>query len=179
MSTGMSEEIRVLRKMADEFFEDNPSERDGVLKAFYAYHAPHFRIDPKSHYFLGELREAECQWCGRRREDVRHDDFPAPCLARPDLKGVDETIYSEEERAFELLDKAEAEVKRLVLRMGVSGETLAILHHTHGYDPETVASIIDFPEDILAEYHTRMEIERDRSRGGQKKIDVMMRASHE
>lgn len=46
----------------------------------------------------------------------------------------------------------------------MSGETLAVLHHTHGYDPETVDGVVSVPPQIMADYHTAMETERDRSR---------------
>ena len=48
--------------------------------------------------------------------------------------------------------------------MGMSGETLASLHHTYGYDPETVSGIVEVPAEIMDEYNTRMETERSRSR---------------
>jgi hypothetical protein len=46
----------------------------------------------------------------------------------------------------------------------MSGETLAILHHTHGYDPETVDGVVPVPPQIMTDYYTAMETERDRSR---------------
>lgn len=46
----------------------------------------------------------------------------------------------------------------------MSGKTLAVLHHTHGYDPEIVESIVTIPPQIMSEYHQAMEKERERSR---------------
>lgn len=49
--------------------------------------------------------------------------------------------------------------------MGMSGETLAVLHHTHGYDPETVAGVVNMPPpQILTDYYQAMETEKERSR---------------
>jgi alanyl-tRNA synthetase len=74
------------------------------------------------------------------------------------------TIRGEEKKAFALLEKAEKEVPRLVQRRGMSGSTLAILHHTHGYDPEIVAAIAFVPRKTMEDYHADMEKERERSR---------------
>jgi len=161
---------------AFKYFEDHPSERDGVMKAYYAYHAPHFRLEPKGHNFGSALRESQCHWCGRSRETVRWDDLPAECCARPSLPDIEETIFSEEEKAFVLLERAVYDVPRLVSKLGMSGDTLAILHHTHGFDAETVSCIVDVSPQMLSDYHVAMELERERSRGAQVK-DVISAAA--
>jgi alanyl-tRNA synthetase len=95
---------------------------------------------------------------------VRWDDLPPQCQKRPELPDIADTIQGEEEKAFALLDKATREVPKIVAKRGMSGETLAVLHHTHGYDPETVDGVVSVPPQIMADYYTAMETERDRSR---------------
>ena len=82
---------------------------------------------------------------------------------------IKDEVLNEEQKAFALLARAEKEVPKLVTKLGMSGETLATLHHTYGYDPETVASIVPVLPHILAAYHAAMETERARSRAAQVK----------
>ena len=149
--------------VAQAYFDQNPEAKDSVMKAYYAFHVRHFRDDGRSHNFPGTLRGSKCQWCGRSREDVRYDALPPECASRPAIPDIEESIMSEEERAFDLLDRAATGVPKLVERHGMSGKTLAMLHHTHGFDPETVSGIVDVPPELLAEYHVEMDKERERS----------------
>lgn len=153
-----------LRSIASNYFGEHPDAKDEVMKAYFAYHTQHIRDNPVAHNFAGPWRDCECQWCGRSRELVRWDDLPAQCQNRPELPDIAATIQAEEEKAFALLDKATREVPKLVAKLGMSGETLAVLHHTHGYDPETVDGVVNVPPQIMADYHAAMEAERDRSR---------------
>lgn len=132
-----------LRKLAEQYFEDHPQERDGVMKAYYAYHAGHFRTDPGAHNFTNGSRECCCVWCGRSREMVRHDDLPAQCQQRPPLEEIVDVILEEERKAFLLYEKAKTEVPKLVAKMGMSEETMKFLWETHGFDRETVESVIN------------------------------------
>lgn len=153
-----------LRPSVAKYFEDHSVAKDEVMKAYFAYHTQHIRDHPGAHNFAGPWRDCECHWCGRNRERVRWDDLPAKCQKRPDLPDIADAIQGEEEKAFALLAKATREVPKIVAKLGMSGETLAILHHTHGYDPETVDGVVPVPSQIMADYHTAMEEERDRSR---------------
>lgn len=161
------------RALAIQYFQDKPSAKDGVIKAYYAYHAPHCRLTRDGHNFTSGSRESKCSWCGRSRELVRHDNLPAECQHRPNMPDVADVIRSEEVNAFALIDKAERDANKLVDRIGMSGQTLAILHHTYGHDPETVAAVIDVPEQILTDYHAAMEVERERSRVARKPTVVI------
>lgn len=161
---GAAEVAKPLRPVVEKYFGEHPGAKDEVVKAHFAYHIQHIRDNPGAHHFAGPWRHCECHWCGRSREQVRWDDLPAQCQHRPELPDIAGTIRGEEERAFALSDKATREVPKLVAKLGMSGETLAILHHTHGYDPETVAGIVDVPPQMLTDYHTAMEEERCRSR---------------
>lgn len=153
-----------MKHIATKFFQDNPSLKDGVLKAYYAYHAPHFRLDDKAHNFTNSSRASVCQWCGRSREDVRWDDIDPQCQSRPLLKSVEDVILEEECKAFSLLEKASIHIPKIVSKLGLSGETLAVLHHTHGYDPETVAGCVDLSSENIKDYHEHMENQRNQSR---------------
>ncbi len=161
-----------------EYFDKHPEARDDVWKATQAYHIPHFRMDGGAHNFSGFHRDAECVWCGRSRELVRWDDLPPECQNRPAWADVpiDDTILGEEQKFFALLTRAEKEVPKLIERHGMSGETLALLHHTHGYDPETVSGVVNVPAELLAEYNDRMERERAMSRAAQVKEIIRIAA---
>ena len=158
------EAAKPLRPIVDKYFEEHLDAKDEVMKAYFAYHTQHIRDNPGAHNFAGPWRDCECQWCGRSRELVRWDDLPAQCQNRPELPDIAATIQGEEEKAFVLLDKATREVPKIVAKLGMSGETLAVLHHTHGYDPETVDGVVNVPPQIMADYQAAMETERDRSR---------------
>ena len=158
------EVAKPLRPIVEKYFEEHPDAKDEVKKAYFAYHTQHIRDNPGAHNFAGPWRDCECAWCGRSRESVRWDDLPAQCQKRPELPDIADTIRGEEEKAFSLLEKATREVSKIVAKLGMSGNTLAILHHTHGYDPETVDSVVPVPPHIMADYHATMETERERSR---------------
>lgn len=171
MQNGEVQAVAVERflQIAHEYFAAHPEERDGVMKAYYAYNVPHFRDDPMAHNFPSSLRESRCVWCNRSRESVRWDEHPPECAARPQMPEIADVILGEEQKALALLKRAERDVPRLITKMGMSGETLAVLHHTHGYDAETVAGVLDVPPQMLADYRDAMEAERARSRGAQVK----------
>jgi len=158
--------------IAHKYFQEHPEAKGGVMKAYYAYHAPHFRLEPKGHNFNSGSPTSKCAWCGRSREMVRHDDLPPECQKRPEMLDVADVLRSEEEKAFALLAKAESDVPKLVAKMGMSGEALAVLHHTYGHDPEIVAALVDVPQQMLEDYHIAMATEKDRSRAAHKKVTV-------
>jgi len=160
---------------AHQYFQDNPASRDGVLKAYYAYHVAHFRAEPKAHNFPSGSPVSRCSWCVRTRLQVRFDDLPPECAKRPKTDDVGDVIASEERNAFALISKASRDVPKIVAKHGMSGETLALLHHTHGYDPETVSTVVEVPHQMLSDYHAAMEAERARSRAAQVKEVVMAR----
>ena len=166
-----------MQNIVTSYFQSHPEARDGVMKAWYAYHAPHFRCDPSSHNFSSALRESRCAWCGRSREDVRWDNLPSECQKRPQIAEIDDTIFDEEKKAFALFGRADVEVPKLVEKFGLSGSTLATLHHTHGFDPETVAGIVDVPKQMIEDYHTAMEKERELSRSSQVKKLISVQIS--
>jgi hypothetical protein len=164
--------LLIVKQIATDYFQAHPETKDGVMKAYYAYHAPHFRLDAKAHNFLGALKSSVCEWCKRTREDVRWDNLDPECASRPVLQGIQEVILSEEAKAFLLYESAKSIAPKVVEKLGLNGQTLAVLHHTHGCDPEIVASVIDVPAEILSDYYSAMELERFRSRSSQKKTVI-------
>ncbi len=88
---------------------------------------------------------------------------------------VADVIRGEEENFYALLARAEKDVPKLVAKLGLNGETLAVLYHTYGHDPETVAAFVDVPPKMLADYHVAMETEKARSRASQKQTVVTVK----
>lgn len=155
---------------AHTYFKANLEMRDGVMRAYHAYHA---NGEAGAHAFAGAGQTALCSRCSRTREQVRHGELPPECRGGvgPDIAG---TIRREEESAWLLIARAEVDVRRVVARRGMSGETLATLHHTFGHDPEIVASVVPVPAPVLAAYHLEMEKERARSRAAQKRTIIQI-----
>ncbi len=142
------------------YFNENPSAKEEVMKAYYAYHVEHFRCDPHGHNFSGRRKDSPCLWCKRTRELVRWDSLSGECLKRPVIKEIEDVIHDEEIRYFRLLLKAEKDVPKFIKKHGMNGEALAKLHHTYGYDIEVTSGIIDVPLDVMNSYFGRMENEK-------------------
>lgn len=142
-----------LKQTALDYFKEKPAERDGVMKAYYAYHENHFRLEPKGHNFRGVLRESKCVWCGRSREQVRHDDLPPHCLERPqDLPDTSSVILSEEVKFQEHEDRSIPVAIKILTKMGDSEETRRFLYETHGIRDEVYDSCVDaFNQQLVEE----------------------------
>src|ERR1051326_5480244 len=132
-----------MTSIVKKYFEDHPDDKNHVIKAYYAYHTPHFRLTSKGHNFTNGSRYCKCIWCERSREEVRHDDLPAECLNRPKIEGIQNVIQSEEERYYYLLSRADKEIPKIIKKLGLNGKTLAILHHTCGYDLDTAQTVLN------------------------------------
>ena len=159
------------------YFEEHEASRDEVVKACYAYHIE-FNENQFAHNFPSKERDSRCSDCNRSREQVRWSDGHAFCQGRGSvtllgdawwrsdqtIDKITETLEREETNTFRLIEKAETNIPRLLAKIGMSGESLAILHHTHGYDPETVGSVISIPNEVMADYHVAMDAEKRRSR---------------
>lgn len=157
-----------MKETVRQYFQDNPLAKDDVMKAHYAYHR--LKDEKNAHYFSSEQRFSLCTWCGRSREEVRWDDLSPECSKHQDPLDVSSIITDEENKAHALFNKASSHVPKLIKSMGLSGQTLAILHHTHGYDIEIVQSVIDHvPANMKADYEIEMERQRAISRSHQHK----------
>lgn len=147
-----------------KYFTDHPEALDAVRKAYYAYHAPHPRLDSKAHFFDSDSRKSRCVWCDRSREQVRWDEFQPECSSRQHLPYIKETILTEENMFHALIEKGKDFIPKYIDKHGMSGQSLAILHHTHGYDPETVISVMEFDErEHLPGYEAAMAEHRRKS----------------
>ena len=145
---------------ARTYFAEHPDAMDEVRKATFAYHFNHIRAHPEAHNFGSVLPSAACRWCGRTREQVRWDDLPPECSDRPELPEVAATIAAEERKAWARVAAAEEEVPALIAK----GLSLADLHRTHGFDPDTVATVSPVSAAMLAQYEQDMAGERELSR---------------
>ena len=163
------------RQIAEDYFAARPAARDEVTKAYHARIVVHRTDHPGAHWFAGFSPGSVCRWCGRTRDLVRYDGLPAECASRPDdLPEVASVLMDEESRAFALYDRARAIVPAMIARHGMSGETLAMLHGTHGIDPETVDSICPVPAGMIAGYEAEREKDRARSRAAHKPEVIRM-----
>ncbi len=149
---------------AQEWLKERPAYMEEWRKCLFAYHAGHFQQTPGSHNFTSGDRQSVCLWCGRTRELVRWDDSTPECASRPEIHDTASVIHGEEARYFALLERAKLEVPAIVARMGMAGSTLAFLHGTHGYDPETVAGVVEVPAGVIREYEEAREVDRELSR---------------
>jgi hypothetical protein len=138
----------------------------GAERAYFAYHAPPSRDG--AHNFYHHARNAKCMWCRKQRFEVRHGEGPVRCQERPDdfPYDIEEVIREEEEEYLSLIEGASEEIENLVDDPeSMSGEEIAILHHTHGYPPSIVegAMEIEFSEDQMQGYQEAMDDHRSNS----------------
>lgn len=131
------------KQIAIDYFAANPKAKDDVVKAYYAWHAPHGALTADGHMFSNEQRWSQCIWCQRSREQVRYDDLPAQCQHRPVQQPITNVVRSEEERYFALLATASRVVPKVIAQRGNSPDTFNYLHATHGFDREIVEEIIN------------------------------------
>lgn len=160
-----------MEKILQRYKEDAQFKKD-VKKAWYAYHAGHFRLHSDTHNFPTDQRESECVWCGRSRETVRWDYLPPKCFNRPSEKQLDveQVIATEEENFAFLMNRAESIIPKLLQRSHLDGKLLAELHTTHGLYPEIVEFFIDGNLDkyVMQEYHE----ERERRKNSKKSFKL-------
>lgn len=168
------------KEIARQYFEEHPEEKDGVLKAWYAFHAPHWRVMPDMplHNFTSSQRWSKCINCGRSREEVRYDELSPRCLQHVKPMDIAEVLADEARSFLALLERAKTFVPKFIEKNKLNGETLAILHHTYGCDPETVASVCNVEiKSFMADYEQSMEEERARSRACQKKEIIVAKTT--
>lgn len=151
-----------MKEAALAWLGEHSESRDSLAKAYFAFHTHSFREHPNAHNFSNTSRQSKCFWCSRTREEVRYDSLKGECTKRPPDADVNiaDVILGEEQRFWTLIRRAETDVPKLVTKMGLSGETLAILHHTYGYDPECVGSVMEVPELLIKDYNYAMDRER-------------------
>ena len=166
---GLSDDIITILKC--------PETIDDIIRAGYAT-VSHFSRYDGAHNWPTPLHGTtlqdwgECVWCGTTRFDVRYGYAPYRCTKRPkDInKSIVEIVRGETERFERLLARGKVEIPKLIDRMGVSGETLAYIHQTHGYDYETIEGICGpFALCMREEYERAYEGHVALSRAAQKK----------
>ena len=61
-------------EIAINYFEENPKEKDSVLKAWYAFHAGHYRTETLPvHRFSSSQRWSKCSQCGAGHQSQQWD----------------------------------------------------------------------------------------------------------
>lgn len=84
--------MKTAKEITNEFFGKYPAMKNGVDRAYYAYHAN--SVGPKEHHWprypqadyltcqgdpLMHLRHDKCMACGRTRFEVRHGNESPEC----------------------------------------------------------------------------------------------------
>lgn len=179
----MTDNATIIRRILAD-----PVAREHVKRATLAYHIDHFRHQAGAHHFprpfheTPEAREEQCLWCGRARWQVRWDDLPPECAARP--KSADETIHSVVAREEALFERVRERATKLAATLDVTtltGAELARIHHTHGIDPSMLESAFmmtgrTFP-DLHAEYETEYAKHRATGAAGFKPEIIIAKTS--
>lgn len=165
----ITERDRSNAKRVWEWFQAHPEHMDGLERAYFAYQTGwnnRLRVHGE-HDFAGPMdeRTSKCRACGRTREMVRWGDEDPRCASAATVEQVEGVILGEERKYIALLEWAKTEVPRLISKMGLSGKTLAILHHTHGFEIDIVGDYVELTDELVEAYHTEMEAERTISRG--------------
>lgn len=167
-------------EIVQSYVRTHPECHGGIARATFAYHRNH--REKNAHYFAGSWREAECRWCGRSREQVRWDDSPPECAARPEW--ADQSIESVVAREEVLFAKVLERAKVLAVELDISqltGASLATLHHTHGIDPSMLECALmelgrgSLPQNLHDEYQAAYEEHRETGKRGQKRVVVIAR----
>lgn len=168
--------LQQMRAIADQYFTEHPEAKDGVMRAWHAYHVYHPYQHPEAHNFDGPYRDCKCSWCGRSRENVRHDDLPATCSRRPLHKEIKDVIKLEEQKANIVLNNAEIYIPKILKTRELNGDTLFFFHGTHGWPIDVVELIIDIPLKARNEYEQLLQAEAqkdaDLTKSRQKVITV-------
>ena len=156
-----------MKNIVNQYFVEHPQSKDEVMKAYYAYHIPHYRLNPKSHNFLNGSRYSACVWCHRTREQVRWDDLPPECDSIPDDAHslIEDVILKEEQQYVRLSNRSESIIKKILKERKMSGSTLAFIKQTYGILPEDVCDILDIDYEVSLRKDFEMEEEKHSNLG--------------
>lgn len=167
----------------NKYFEENFKDIIEIKRATYAYHLNH--RESGAHYFCGSWREAECHWCGRSREFVRHGEESPECKNRP--AWADESIESIIEKEEILFDKVFDLARKLAQELDIStltGKKLSELHHTHGIDTSMLEiALIEInkklPEYLHDDYHIAYNKHKETGKQGGVKKEIIVAKTKE
>lgn len=124
------------------------------------------------HRFGGSAPWIKCIFCDNTREELQDSiqDIPGGygfknCTKYREID-IAAVLETEETKFQHTQDKAQKIVPTYIEAHGLSGSSLAILHHTHGVVPELASIILDeeFDEQLIHDYETEMLVEKNRSR---------------
>lgn len=163
--------LRPLRAIADDYFATHPeakadATRKGELLMRQDWHA--------SHRYTHKDGETMCWVCGQdwHAKDLRR----CPGFNRVETEDAPtktKRILADEHALYmETIARCERMVRRRHKDWStLTGEKIAVLHHTHGCGVEELEWILDstIPRQLLADYEAAMDNERARSRAAQVK----------
>lgn len=162
------------------FFDKNPEHKDGVIRAYYAYHA-HLREDG-GHNFLVSDRAGKCLWCGRSREQVRWGNDGPKCDSKHSYMKMEiDEVISKEEALFEKVLERAKKLAKTVDPETLTGIDLAKFHHTNGVDPSMLdAALSDEGRGMLSnqqheDYLTEYEKHKASGKKGLKKAVIKVK----
>ncbi len=171
--------ISVSRQIVDGYLADHPEVKAEINRAILAYHSDRWTLG--GHLFsgvyipgqLGGGSESVCQWCGRSREQIRWDDLPPKCAGRPkDADMYVGVVMRREEQLFARVIERASQMAVKIDPTTLTGEELAIIHHTHGIDPSMLeialmeAGCGPLPQDLHDAYQVAYDQHRQTGKRG-------------
>lgn len=155
-----------LTQIARDYFNARPEAKAEVIKKGKWLLRPE-RL--KTHRFEHRNGQTKCWICGQdwyAKEMIR-----CPGFKREEAESMPETIkrvLADEHRLYQdTIARCERTVRREHQDWStLTGEKIAVLHHTHGCGPEELEWLLDssMPVQLRRDYEAAMEVERGRSR---------------
>lgn len=124
------------------------------------------------HQFTGSAPWAKCIYCGITREMTTSQK----CAKYKSPADICAVIKKEEELFEKTLERARKIATTLNMET-ITGEELAVLHHTHGIDPSMleVAMVRVFPERLICSYEEYYKEHKATGRRGFKRAILVAR----
>lgn len=160
-----------LREIVVEYFDFHPVEKAELIRKGKLLLRSEWR---ETHYFVYERGETKCMACGQDW----YADYDGPCPGYKRIEPEDAVtkiccVLCDEHKLYkETIAKCERLVKSEHKDWStLTGEKIAILHHTHGCGVEELEWILNssIPKSLRVDYEAAMEVERTRSRNAQVK----------
>lgn len=150
-----------VEEIFDKYFRNNRENYALLERASFAYFFN--RVENGSHNFYSQISKKvhsevyffsppsqdneTCAWCGLTRDQIRWNDSDPRCQSRPDgfPLGIGNVIKKEEEMFLKMIENGKSVIPKILKKKfngKVTADALFFLHTTHGYDPETVESVM-------------------------------------
>lgn len=176
--------IKPTQDIYNEYFLDNKENSDNMNRAIEAWqdHLSTHVFDKKfielspegtpihnttqEHYDY--CKDAVCVNCGQSRLEIRWGDGNPFCSNAQKLNNISDTIKSEENLYFELLNSASIKLPKIIKEKfndKIDAKTLVTLQTTYGYEVDIVAGILDIDiEPMMLDYEYHMAIHKENSK---------------